>query len=64
MLLTKMQLEVEYGHVDNVFVFTVSRSICSLAFSIAYAIYDLLGHWNFKAVDHFLRMLCSLNSTH
>lgn len=42
-LATKMQLGVEYGRVDNVIEFVVSKPVLSSSISGAYAIFNLVG---------------------
>lgn len=52
---TKLQLYVEYGVVDNVAIFNVRSTIFSPAYIVAYALHHILGHWNFRLADHYVK---------
>ena len=52
---TKVQLDVEYGAVDDVVIFNVKSRLFSAAFAVTYALHHTLGHWDFKIVDHEIK---------
>ena len=54
---TKVQLDVEYGVVDDVAIFNVKSRLFSAAFVVAYALHHTLGHWDFKIADHEIKDL-------
>jgi len=54
---TKVQLDVEYGVVDDVAIFNVKSRLFSAAFAVAYALHHTLGHWDFKIADHEIKDL-------
>ena len=54
---TKVQLDVEYGVVDDVAIFNVKSRLFSPAFAVAYALHHTLGHWDFKIADHEIKDL-------
>src|SRR4051812_141354 len=54
---TKVQLDVEYGVVDDLAIFNVKSRLFSAAFVVAYALHYPLGYWDFKIADHEIKDL-------